>query len=145
MILLCFANIKGNWFMSNDQHSFLLHMNNSCSWFLLGKKNTFYFCSVLRHSLEQLAAFRILQFIVYSSDRSRKIAQQDLFWKRHYEHVQSSVYSWVQVLHFQGLCFGRKWWLRLMSVHIHQKGCFLDCVFRQHLWHHFRLASRRLR
>lgn len=120
---------------------FSSHMNNSCSWFLLGKRNTFYFCFVPRHSLEQLAAFRILQIIVYSSDRSRKVAQQDLFWKRHYEDVQSSVHSWVQVFHFQGLCFGTKWWLRLMPVHIHQNGYFLDCLFKRHC---FWLASPRL-
>lgn len=119
-------------------------MNNSCSWFLLGKKNTFYFCYVPRHSLEQLAALRILQIIVYFSDRSRKVAQQDQFWKRSYEYIQNSVHSWVRVLYVQCLCFGRKWWLRLMLVHIHQNWYFLDCLFKQRLWRSFQLASPRL-
>lgn len=130
--------------MSNDKPPFLPCINSSCSWFLLGKIYTLSFCSVYRYTLEQLAAFRILQIIVYSPDRSRKVVQQALFWKRHYEHVQSSVYSWVQVLHFQGLSLGRKWWLILMPVHINQNGYFLDCLFKQHLWHRFQSASPRL-
>jgi len=120
-------------------------MNNSCSWILVGKRNTFYFCCVPRHNLEQLAALRILQIIVHSSDSSRKVAQQDLFWKRDYEYGQSSVRSWVQVLHFQCLCFGRKWWLSLMLVHtVPSKLVFLDCLFKRCLWHSFQLASPRL-
>lgn len=97
-----------------------------------------------RYSLEQLAAFRILHIIVFSPDRSRKAAQQALFWKRHYEPVQSRVYSWVQVLHFQGLSLGREWWLILISGHINQIGYFLDGLFKQHLWHCFQSASPRL-
>lgn len=103
------------------------------------------FISVMpRHSLEQLAARRIFQIIVYFSGRSRKLAQQDQFWKRYYEYIQNSVHSWVWVLYFQCLCFGRKWWLRLMLVHIHQNWCFLDCLFKQHLWCSFQLASQGL-
>lgn len=144
VILLCFANTKGSWFMSNDQPSFLPCINSSFSWFLLGKRNIFYFYSVCGYCLDQLAAFRLLQIIVNSPDRSRKVAQQALFWKRHYEHIQSSVCSWVQVLRFQGLSLGRKWWLILMPVHINQNGHFLDCLFKQHLWHRFQSAAPRL-
>lgn len=143
-ILLCFADIKGNRFISNDQHFFLPHMNNSCSWFLLGKRDTFYFCNVPSHSLETSVAFRILQIIFSTSNRSRKVAQQDLFRKRHYERVQSRVASQVQVLRFQGPCFGGKLWLSLMPVHSRYNGHFLEGLFKEPLWCCFWSASQRL-